>query len=400
MFGSQILEVAIGLVLVFLLVSLVLTAVQEAIEAWFRSRAGDLNRALFELFQNDEAVLARFQNHPLIFALHRSLARDAGPQPEDTPERSIASYRVPSRAERRLLPSYIPREAFAAVFLDLIKSGAIRNDNLLEAYDALNRVTGGNLARMRAEIEGWFDGAMDRASGWFKRRTQKTLFGLGLATALLLNINAVTIGRYLATDDGARALATSYAQQVIRAGEPGTADIPELQRELQDSIGLPIGWSETSLQAIAREYPLDPGAAPLAAFFAGVTLLLGYVAVAFAAMLGAPFWFDVLNRVMVIRSTVKPKEKSPDEPSEDGGTSRPARPSGSAGGTAGGAAPSAGSGGTPVLAFAAPPAPPPLPTDDDDEAELDGCLADEDLAAEEITEDIDLPPTTGGVETR
>ena len=34
-------------------------------------------------------------------------------------------------------------------------------------------------------------------------------------------------------------------------------------------------------------------------------------------MLGAPFWFDVLNRLMVIRSTVKPKEKSPDE--ADGG---------------------------------------------------------------------------------
>ena len=38
---------------------------------------------------------------------------------------------------------------------------------------------------------------------------------------------------------------------------------------------------------------------------------------AFAATLGAPFWFDVLNKVMVIRSTVKPHEKSPEEASED-----------------------------------------------------------------------------------
>jgi hypothetical protein len=29
--------------------------------------------------------------------------------------------------------------------------------------------------------------------------------------------------------------------------------------------------------------------------------------------MGAPFWFDVLNKVMVIRSTVKPHEKSPEE---------------------------------------------------------------------------------------
>jgi hypothetical protein len=34
-------------------------------------------------------------------------------------------------------------------------------------------------------------------------------------------------------------------------------------------------------------------------------------------MLGAPFWFDLLNKFMVIRSTVKPHEKSPEEGSED-----------------------------------------------------------------------------------
>ena len=39
-----------------------------------------------------------------------------------------------------------------------------------------------------------------------------------------------------------------------------------------------------------------------------------------AIMLGAPFWFDVLNKIMIIRSTVKPHEKSPEEPSQDGGT--------------------------------------------------------------------------------
>ena len=43
---------------------------------------------------------------------------------------------------------------------------------------------------------------------------------------------------------------------------------------------------------------------------------------ALAVMLGAPFWFDLLNKFMVIRSTVKPREKSPDEPSQDGGDQR------------------------------------------------------------------------------
>jgi hypothetical protein len=31
----------------------------------------------------------------------------------------------------------------------------------------------------------------------------------------------------------------------------------------------------------------------------------------------AAFWFDLLNKFIVIRSTVKPKEKSPEEKSKD-----------------------------------------------------------------------------------
>ena len=42
---------------------------------------------------------------------------------------------------------------------------------------------------------------------------------------------------------------------------------------------------------------------------------IGWLITALAIMLGAPFWFDVLNRIMIIRSTVKPHEKSPEEPS-------------------------------------------------------------------------------------
>jgi hypothetical protein len=46
-------------------------------------------------------------------------------------------------------------------------------------------------------------------------------------------------------------------------------------------------------------------------------VLAGWLITAFAIMLGAPFWFDVLGKIMVIRSTVKPTEKSPTEASKD-----------------------------------------------------------------------------------
>lgn len=44
----------------------------------------------------------------------------------------------------------------------------------------------------------------------------------------------------------------------------------------------------------------------------------GWLISAFAVMLGAPpFWFDILNKFMVVRSTVKPREKSREEDSKD-----------------------------------------------------------------------------------
>jgi hypothetical protein len=44
---------------------------------------------------------------------------------------------------------------------------------------------------------------------------------------------------------------------------------------------------------------------------------LGWLISALAISLGAPFWFDTLNRIMVIRSTIKPHEKSREQESKD-----------------------------------------------------------------------------------
>jgi hypothetical protein len=45
--------------------------------------------------------------------------------------------------------------------------------------------------------------------------------------------------------------------------------------------------------------------------------LPGWLLTGMAISLGAPFWFDLLNKFMVVRSTIKPQEKSQTEPSKD-----------------------------------------------------------------------------------
>jgi hypothetical protein len=68
MFGSQMMELAIGLVMLYLLLSLICTSIREAVEAWQKTRAADLERGFCELPQDREREgLARaFYEHPLV----------------------------------------------------------------------------------------------------------------------------------------------------------------------------------------------------------------------------------------------------------------------------------------------------------------------------------------------
>jgi hypothetical protein len=71
MFGSTVLEVGIGMALLFLFVRLICTAVREGAEAMLKSRAKDLKRGIREVLQDRQGtgITASFYNHPLIFSL-------------------------------------------------------------------------------------------------------------------------------------------------------------------------------------------------------------------------------------------------------------------------------------------------------------------------------------------
>jgi len=66
-----------------------------------------------------------------------------------------------------------------------------------------------------------------------------------------------------------------------------------------DELGIPLGWADGTKQETLPN------------------ILLGWLLTALAVSLGAPFWFDILNKIMVVRSTVKPREKSHEEQSKD-----------------------------------------------------------------------------------
>ena len=95
MSGSAVLEVAIGLVFVYVLLSLLSSAIQEVIAQFLALRGRVLTVGVRRLI-TDPSVLKSFYEHPVI----KSLAKDRGAKP--------------SR------PSYIPSRAFAVALLDTV----------------------------------------------------------------------------------------------------------------------------------------------------------------------------------------------------------------------------------------------------------------------------------------
>lgn len=326
---SDALEVAIGLTFVFLLVSLLMMAAVEAIESVLRSRGSHLLGAIVELLGDParagsgQAAAQALYAHPLLQGLFQGAIADA--------------------ARDRRLPSYVPSRNFALALIDQVLAGRvnpaaasagtsipgapqaplgdrlrlaaerIENEHLRHALRQAVEVAGDDVEAIAKHLVDWYDAAMDRVSGRFKRRSQHWLFWLGLATALLLNINTLTIAGSLSKNATLRRAVVAQAElQAKAAGVPTTATLNPAD-EIQ-KLGLPIGWSQSAVDELLR--PLQCCARTQRAL-AGLQIALGYLLTALAVTLGAPFWFDALNRLMVIRATVKPREKSPEEPSQD-----------------------------------------------------------------------------------
>ena len=339
MFGSEILDVAIGLALVFMLASFLASALREAIESVMKSRAVYLENGVRELLGDRDGQLVQdFYEHPLIASLYRGTY--------ETPKaRRLLGISLPARRFfGGSLPTYIPARNFANAIIDLtvrgrsaaeyaamqsapdlradaLRRGAERLDNPHLARAVLTAIdhAGGDLAKTRENLQSWFDSAMDRVSGDYKRVTQYWLFVVGLAVAAVLNVNAIVIADHLARSTALResivrraeAIAQNpeYQRMVAQDSALRRADVERTSRALAD-LELPIGYDHFPTLPLE-----DSGAGHIMAFW--LRVIGGIVVTALATTLGAPFWFDLLNKIMVIRSTVKPHEKSPEESSED-----------------------------------------------------------------------------------
>jgi hypothetical protein len=418
MFNSAILDVVIGVAFVFLLVSTLCASIREGLESYLKTRSSFLEYAIRELLhdRSGQRLTKAFFNHPMIHGLYQG---DYEPKPYKENEK-------PAMVGKNL-PSYIPSRTFALAIMDIAARGPVTDAAssdpafgkvtfeslrasvgnlqnpyvqrvLLSAFDTAHN----DLDTVRQNLEDWYNGAMDRVSGWYKRNTQKIVLLIATLVVGALNINTFVIAEHLYRDETLRKTVIEAAQSAtaMQATNATTGEEQSAYEKASQSLtglGLPIGWG--------RGWQLDPskelGAGTLKEMLWNdvVGPFLGLLVTAFAAMLGAPFWFDMLNKVMVIRATVKPREKSQEEGSEDRlqTTTTKAvskdRPRISA------PPPS----GQPAEArrISSPPAAAARPQLDEEDLERDGCdhdtATDDDKHDGHFTNDEDLPAAQGGV---
>jgi len=296
--GGPAVEIAIALAFVFFLLSLVASAVMEGISALFKFRSKNLKKGLEGMLGDREAVRQIF-SHPLVRAdLDLDRSRD---------------------------PSYISPQNFALAFRDTVDVSSVSTG----LGRQLGALTGSQSAAMpeAPTLEKWFDDSMDRASGWYKRKTQAWTYGIAVVLAIALNVSALRIAEQLSAEPSVRAAVVAKAEAAAvnegsaqdetedgeaAAGESGAEKTPaeelkqageEMQTAVDDlaALHLPIFWATENK--------------PEWSWGGMGTALAGWLITVFAISLGAPFWFDALSKLSNLRMTgKKPEESKPAQP--------------------------------------------------------------------------------------
>jgi hypothetical protein len=301
MFGSTVLEIGIGLIFVYLVLGLLCTSINEYISQALNLRAENLYESIHGLFNGPDGhrLAEDIFDHPMICSLSKESLR-LGKGGLDTITKK---------------PSYIPASAFSLAVSELLgfhePIGDDKNVDLTVPFQPgklpyspevmqvllpLVNSANNNLDQARKNIEKWYDDAMQRATGWYKRKAQIMTFLVAFCVVCISNADTLMIFDRLWANPVQRAQIAATAAGVAKSDQP--ADYQQLSAAGQDAaLGL-LGWADE------KKNPNDPRRMPHGSEW--ISKILGLLITAFAASLGAPFWFDMLSKVSNIRAAGAP----------------------------------------------------------------------------------------------
>lgn len=289
------LDVAIGLSVIYLGASLVVTIINEYIAQILNLRGRNLRASLKELIDDTELV-AKLKDYPALKAFLGT--------------------------ETRKVPSYVDSAMFAKLMLgSLAQDGAetdaakrtlgaieaLPNSKLKSQLQAIVKTSASNIEDITRAVSEWTDQSLTTLGEAYKKRLQWITLVVGLVASVAFNVDTIALTTHLYKDKEAREAAaevgvrlteTTSKEQLdtclgmdakARKADTSCAELMGLVDAVQSrnaTLGkLPIGWDHTS--------PVDQPAFALK--------LLGWLLTALSLSLGAPFWFDVLNRFASVR---------------------------------------------------------------------------------------------------
>ncbi len=315
MTGLDIFGVVIALVFVYLLLSLLATTLNEWVMMLLNARGNTLRVAITTMLRDDkeknEALKDLFFRHPL----YKKLSIGG----------KLSRY-----------PSYLSNEMFTQIVIDLLTDGANYRKSIEDITlkievlfpDAnsetrrllLSLVTrsGSNIDHFKEELESWYSEVMNRATGWYQRKVKYILIILGLLISITFNADTFRIAGALAKD---KVMTEAILKQAIAFANNPSVEIKDrlnadnipkedslYQKELvqiNEDMGLiikdlnsfvGIGWKKDTLQEITSS--------PEQLF----KTLLGWFITSIAISFGAPFWFDLLKKIVSVRTSIPAKK--------------------------------------------------------------------------------------------
>lgn len=284
-----ILSVIIGIVFVLLLFSMLTSAVVEVFHAAFSNRGKHLKSTL-EIMLGNKA--ADFFNHSYF--------------------KQLSSATKPNSKQK--LPVWISKSTFSSILADIltpensnlsieerIKLIGGENNELRKVLDFLWRQSGNDIQLFQHKVENWYDEVMERARDWFADATKWRLFFIGLALAGMLNADTVQIYQSLSSNASVREeleqVAATFAQSrdavsgtdLSKTYEEASQDLKDIKNLYQSSVASPLGlgWQQ-SLPNTAWGW---------------LTKLAGWILTGVAVTMGAPFWFDILKKLLSMRGS-------------------------------------------------------------------------------------------------
>lgn len=356
---SSALDLVIALGGVYFLLSLVSSAFLEMWAGNRRLRARFLDQAITGMFSNDTVALGKFYNHSLIKSLVQdpSSGRPSADKPPYIPSDVFASVlldltpnlpkqsldalsptppvlgpdspkqlrdyskRLAADAPEPPLPSWLAPPILGDSLEQLRNdAGRLSANELSQALSALiGPLNADTVENARKNIADWFDVTMERTNGWYKRYSKKRLFWIAVVLAVLFNVDTFDLASTLISKPNLLAKTAEAVSNVLVSpsveialtlpddkapDNPATVARDEALLDalanLQDSLDsadLPWGWQSKQISELWDRR------GQCGFFIWRITVkVAGLYVTVIAVSFGAPFWFDLLNKVSNMRS--------------------------------------------------------------------------------------------------